>query len=95
MNKRIAAVCFAVMISGCAGLPTKTDTYLKGQPPAYADGYRSGCSSGTAAAGNPYYRMSKDVGRAQTDETYRLGWDDGFMTCRAEYESTLNMMRRR
>jgi hypothetical protein len=59
------------------------------QPHAYKEGYQGGCNSGYSAGGNIYYRFTKDVGRYSSDELYRQGWDDGFMTCKGRYDSIL------
>lgn len=93
--KRILCTIAALAMAGCAGIPTKTDTYLRDKPPEYASGYRAGCNSGYAATGNPYYHMSKDVVRATSDALYRTGWDDGYMSCKAQSEAVDRAILRR
>lgn len=57
------------------------------QPAEYKLGYAEGCDSGYVAAGNPYYRFSKDVARFGTDPLYKSGWEDGFAVCKGSYDS--------
>lgn len=88
---------FAVLLFGCASQHLQSRRAAleqHGYPPEYIDGHIDGCNSGTAAAGNPYYQFRKDVRRASLDKLYADGWADGFQVCKANYESTLNMMRR-
>jgi len=35
-----------------------------------------------------------DVTRYLSDAVYKTGWDDGFMTCKGDYDSTTSLMRR-
>lgn len=89
MNKILHVVMF-LLISGCAAQQLKWERETltrQGQPLEYIDGYEDGCSSGTKAAGNPYFRFAKDVRRFQVDELYAQGWRDGFEVCKAQYQS--------
>lgn len=93
---RYAALLFVTLLAACAsqGLENKRQALLRqGQPPAYVDGHIDGCNSGTTAAGNPYYRFAKDVNRFETDKLYAQGWNDGFIICKSQYESTLKFLR--
>lgn len=64
-----------------------------GQPVEYKEGYAGGCDSGMKAAGNPYYKFTKDVPRYLADPLYKSGWDDGFAVCKADYESIGRALR--
>lgn len=81
------------LVAGCATQDQMVDRQLAGQPVEYRDGYKSGCSSGYLAAGNPYYRFSKDVPRYAGDAIYKQGWDDGFSVCKGSYESVGRALR--
>ena len=85
-----------VGLVGCAthGLDMRRQELTRqGHPPAYIDGHVEGCSSGTAAAGNPYYRFAKNVQRFESDKLYVQGWNDGFAVCKSQYESTTRLLR--
>ena len=56
----------------------------RGFPPAYAEGYDDGCSSGKEAAGGLFAETRKDTTRYDTDSQYTQGWNEGFGTCRTE-----------
>lgn len=86
--KRIIALTLIAILTACAAerLQTERDK-LAGQPEEYKDGYVSGCSSGTKAAGNPYYQFQKDPQRFEIDKLYAQGWNDGFAVCKADYDS--------
>lgn len=57
-----------------------------GFPPAYADGFEDGCSSGRQAAGVPAGDFRKNVPRYLQERQYESGWDDGFRQCQAMQE---------
>lgn len=93
--KNIIVIAVIVLV-GCAahGLDVRRQELIRqGQPPPYVDGHVDGCSSGTAAAGNPYYRFAKNVQRFEADKLYAQGWNDGFAICKAQYESTTRLLR--
>jgi hypothetical protein len=54
-----------------------------GYPPAYADGYGDGCSSGRQAAGLMVGDFRKNVPRYLAERQYETGWDDGFRQCQS------------
>lgn len=84
---RYAALCL-FLLAGCNTSPSQVDQMIgSGQPPAYKLGYRHGCDSGYTAAGNPYYRFTKEVRRYSSDSLYRQGWDDGVQVCKGKYDS--------
>jgi hypothetical protein len=89
MNRAIAAILLLIAcLYGCAEGRLKGERDgLAGQPEPYKDGYVDGCSTGTKAAGNPYYAFKKDVARFESDKFYSQGWTDGFNICKANYES--------
>lgn len=55
----------------------------QGYPPAYADGFEDGCSSGRQAAGLMVGGFRKNVARYLHERQYETGWDDGFRQCNA------------
>lgn len=91
----VAVIFVGFVLVGCAGkqLQWQRDK-LSGQPEPYKDGYTDGCSSGTKAAGNPWFSFKKDVMRFGSDSIYAQGWTDGFNVCKSEYESTTRSMGR-
>lgn len=83
-----------IVVTGCATRSGSGEMQMtRGQPPEYADGFKSGCDSGYVAAGHPYYRASKDVRRMLDDKAYAMGWNDGFAQCKGSYESTSRALR--
>ena len=54
-------VCIALLVSGCE--TTHEQMLNHGYPPAYADGFQDGCSSGRQAAGLMVGGFSKNVPR--------------------------------
>ncbi|WP_437881834.1 hypothetical protein [Pseudomonas sp. LRF_L74] len=72
----------ASILAGCQS----NHEYLlsQGYPPAFADGFDAGCSSGRNAAGAISDGFQKDVPRYLKDKTYAKGWDDGFRQCQAK-----------
>ena len=59
----------------------------QGYPPAYADGFEDGCSSGRQAAGLMVGGFHKNVARYLHERQYESGWDDGFRQCHAMQNS--------
>jgi hypothetical protein len=93
--KTLVMICALCLVSGCATERLDQErTKLAGQPEAYKDGYVDGCSSGTKAAGNPYYQFKKDVVRFDADRLYSQGWGDGFNVCKSDYEAIGRAMLR-
>ena len=74
-----------VLLAGCE--TTQQDLLAKGYPPAFADGFDDGCSSGRQAAGVITGEFKKNVPRYLKDSTYAQGWDDGFRQCQAMREN--------
>ena len=54
--------------------------------PTYEAGYGAGCDSGYSAAGHAYYKFKQDTVRYNRDSRYQKGWNDGFRTCKDQYE---------
>ncbi|MBM7063077.1 hypothetical protein JQX08_20360 [Pseudomonas sp. UL073] len=81
MWRSLPPLLLALLLAGCQS----THDYLleQGYPPAYADGFRDGCSSGRQANGSISAGFSKDVPRYLADRHYEGGWDDGFRQCQA------------
>ena len=83
---RFAVMLGVVMaLSGCQS--TRDELLAKGYPPAFADGFDDGCSSGRQAAGVITGTFRKDVPRYLKDRAYAEGWEDGFRQCKAMRES--------
>ncbi|MFF7706107.1 hypothetical protein [Pseudomonas sp. NPDC007930] len=77
--------CVLALMAALAGCQTAHDQMVQqGYPPAFADGYHDGCSSGRAAAASFSGNYSKDVNRYMGDKLYSGGWDDGFRQCQAQ-----------
>ena len=84
----LALFTASLAVSSCATKSGSNQMRMtQGQPPEYADGFKSGCDSGYVAAGHPYYSASKDVRRMMDDKFYSMGWNDGFAQCKGSYES--------
>lgn len=82
-------------LTGCANQILQNErNKLAGYPEPFKDGYTDGCSSGTKAAGNPYFTFKKNVMRFESDRIYAQGWTDGFNVCKADYESIGRAMSR-
>lgn len=77
-------LCVAMLLSGCE--TTHEQMLGQGFPPAYADGFEDGCSSGRQAAGVPAGDFRKNVPRYLQERQYESGWDDGFRQCQAMQE---------
>lgn len=81
------AVVLGLLVS-CAGCQSTHDDLLaKGYPPAFADGFDDGCSSGRQAAGAITGEFRKDVPRYLKDPLYAEGWSDGLHQCQAMRDS--------
>ena len=79
---------FAACSIFCTGCASDREMMLQqGYPPAYADGYSDGCSSGKKAAGSMFDQFKKDVNRFQADSQYTQGWNDGFKVCEKQWEN--------
>ena len=78
-------VVLLVLIAGCQ--TTHEDLIAKGYPPAFADGFDDGCSSGRQAAGAITGEFRKNVPRYLKDKHYAEGWSDGFRQCQAMRET--------
>ena len=78
-------LCAVVWLAGCQS--THQDLLAKGYPPAFADGFDDGCSSGRQAAGVITGAFRKDVPRYLKDQQYAEGWVDGFRQCQAMLEN--------
>jgi hypothetical protein len=90
MNKglKTALACSAISLAACQTMPDAYTTQFRreGRPQAFIDGHADGCRSGLNAAGNPYFRNTKDPQRFADDPMYAQGWNDGFQTCKARYQ---------
>jgi hypothetical protein len=78
----LAALATILSLAACASV--KETMIERGFPPAYAEGYADGCSSGKEAAGGLFDETRKDMTRYGTDGQYTKGWDNGFQQCRSD-----------
>lgn len=84
MKRLVKAVILTLGVSLVAGCATSILTVPPG-PHAFREGFRDGCDSGYAAAGNALYRKVEDAEKAASNEEYRLGWASGFAECQANF----------
>ena len=88
----LAALVTILALAACASV--RETMIERGFPPAYADGYADGCSSGNEAAGGLFYETRKDMTRYGADRQYTQGWDKGFQRCRDQMAATIETDRR-
>ena len=74
----------AMLFVGCAS--TAENMQAQGYGPDYSQGYGDGCESGKKAAGDAFSQFKKRVDRFDRDYKYREGWNDGFRTCKSEFD---------
>jgi len=89
--KIIGIAVVSILLSGCASQQlemSRFDLELQGLPQPYIDAYLEGCNAGKSAAGNPDFKFSGNVGKFEQNETYSLGWANGFGACKSEYENS-------
>ncbi|MGE7994274.1 hypothetical protein ACQKPE_25335 [Pseudomonas sp. NPDC089554] len=81
MSRSWLLLWITLLLAGCQ---SAHDHMLEqGYPPAYADGFGDGCSSGRQAAGLMVGEFRKDVPHYLHNRQYESGWDDGFRQCHA------------
>ncbi|WP_260962886.1 hypothetical protein [Pseudomonas citri] len=85
MRRAVLVLAALMVLGGCE--TTHEDLIARGYPPAFADGFDDGCSSGRQAAGVITGQFRKDVPRYLKDPRYAEGWSDGFRQCQAMRES--------
>ena len=85
MGRSCWLMALLIALAGCQ--TTHEQMLAQGYPPAFADGFRDGCSSGRQAAGVMTGEFKKDVPRYLNDANYAEGWSDGFRQCEAMRES--------
>lgn len=85
MWRRWSVLWLVVLLAGCQ--TTHEHLIQQGYPPAFADGFQDGCSSGRQAAGVISGEFKKDVPRYLKNRQYESGWDDGFRQCQAMQEN--------
>ena len=83
----LAALAATLALAACASV--RETMLARGLPPAYAEGYADGCSSGKEAAGGLFAETRKDVTRYGADRQYTAGWDQGFPRCRDQMAATI------
>lgn len=85
MSRLGLGLCLALLLAGCES--THQQMVERGYPPAFADGFQDGCSSGRQAAGTITGEYRKNVQRYLHERQYENGWDDGFRQCQAMQNS--------
>ncbi|MDH0732258.1 hypothetical protein N5F23_17545 [Pseudomonas sichuanensis] len=85
MSRYWLGLCVLLLLAGCE--TTHEQMVNQGFPPAYADGFQDGCSSGRQAAGPMAGDFRKDVARYLHNRQYESGWDDGFRQCQGMQNS--------
>lgn len=72
-RKPLLCVLLAALVAGCAALEPS---------PAYTDGHRDGCASGTETS-DPLAAQTpvQNPARYNADPDYAAGWRDGFREC--------------
>jgi hypothetical protein len=83
----LAALVTTLALAACGSV--KETLIKQGFPPAYAEGYADGCSSGREAAGGVFDDARKDTTRYGSDPQYTQGWDNAFQRCRSDMEATV------
>lgn len=87
-SRHACLICCLLLGSLLTGCETTHDHLIaEGYPPAFADGFADGCSSGRQAAGVISGEFRKNVPRYLGEATYAGGWDDGFRQCQAQVRS--------
>lgn len=85
----LIGLALPILVAACQTVPDAYTSQFQheGKPPAYIDGHADGCRSGFNAAGNPYFKATKDPQRFQDESMYAQGWKDGYDTCKTRYKS--------
>lgn len=73
------ALLVLVLLNAC-----REDMLRSNSSPAYADGYRDGCSNGTSTASNQTGIVVRDDPRYLNDPEYARGWRSGDRECDGE-----------
>lgn len=88
----IIALALMTLSTSCAQMQIdqqRNALINRGQPLAYVDGYGDGFSTGTAAAGNPYFGYRKNCQRFENDTLYHQGWEDGYRHGERKYSNAV------
>ncbi len=84
MKRLMKGISLAIALGLAAGCTTMGITTPPGSQ-AFRAGFRDGCDSGYAAAGNTLYRAVKDENMAASKQDYGVGWSTGFNECEANF----------
>lgn len=79
LARRPYTVLLLVLLNGCS-----EDWLRSNSSPAYAAGYRDGCSNGTSTASNQNGIVVRDDQRYLNDPEYARGWRSGDRECDGE-----------
>jgi hypothetical protein len=89
-TRTLAGLVTILALAACGSV--KETMSERSYPPADADGYADGCSSGEEAAGG-LDKTRKDTTRYGTGRQYTQGWESGFRQCRNEEAATIESDR--
>ena len=66
-----------LLTAACATQPNPEIT----QSPGYELGYAAGCTTGQKRQDAFSRALERDEAKYESDEAYRIGWNDGFNSC--------------
>jgi hypothetical protein len=80
------------LLAGCALFESKATRALRATP-EYRAGYSDGCGSANTSANPRADTMMRDQTAYDTNGAYRMGWGEGFGSCRglAQMNNTRSM----
>jgi hypothetical protein len=82
--RNVLMISILLFGAGCS-----QDMLLAHSTPAYAQGYREGCQTGTAAASNISGTVVRNEKRYKNEPDYQQGWDAGQNRCNARFDTTI------
>ena len=86
--KHIALLAIIPLLIGCPqSLVGWQMEKVQDMPEIYQVGYEAGCNSGYRAGDSYYHEFQKDIAMYEKNETYKVGWDDGFQICKEELDA--------
>lgn len=93
------SLCVLLLLAACGSAPDTSPKTLAQQfpnrPPAYREGYASGCAFGDAIAQHRQPKETKDTKRIDADSNYANGWYDGYESCKDRENFTPSPSERR
>lgn len=80
---RAIFLLLCVCLYGCGLFPNAADRALR-KNPSFRAGYDDGCAAASTLGANPREAPYRDEESYRNDQGYRMGWGNGFATCRNE-----------